>query len=194
MTTRRDKGGKPNDRRPTDDELNLFEAAMRDTARRRPAAPRAKATPTPEKKKPPPKPTTNRRPAATPEPTAPNGVDKRTAQRLQRGQMSIEARLDLHGRQQTAAHRELTAFINASHAVGRRCVLIITGKGAPRADDLDEIMPDRQRGVLKRQVPLWLSEPGLREKVLSVQPAQRQHGGDGALYVLLRRRRETKPK
>ena len=193
MTTRRDKGGKPKDRRPTDDELNLFEAAMRDTARRRPAAPRAKAKPT-AAKKPPPKPTTGGRPSVAPKPTAPNGVDKRTAQRLQRGQMPIEARLDLHGRQQTAAHRELTAFINASHAVGRRCVLIITGKGAPRADDLDEIMPDRQRGVLKRQVPLWLSEPGLREKVLSVQPAQRQHGGDGALYVLLRRRRESKPK
>ena len=189
MTTRRDKGGKPNDRRPTDDEVNLFEAAMRDTARRRPAAPREKAKPT-AGKKPPSKPPAPARPAATAKPTAANGVDKRTALRLQRGQMPIEARLDLHGRQQTAAHRELTAFINASHAVGRRCVLIITGKGTPRAEDADEIMPDRQRGVLKRQVPLWLSEPGLREKVLSVQPAQRQHGGDGALYVLLRRQRD----
>lgn len=189
MTTRRDKGGKPNDRRPTDDEVNLFEAAMRDTARRRPAAPREKAKST-AGKKPPSKPPAPARPAATAKPTAPNGVDKRTALRLQRGQMPIEARLDLHGRQQTAAHRELTAFINASHAVGRRCVLIITGKGTPRAEDADEIMPDRQRGVLKRQVPLWLSEPGLREKVLSVQPAQRQHGGDGALYVLLRRQRD----
>ena len=194
MTTRRDKRGKPDDRKPTDDELNLFEAAMRDTARRRPAAPRAKAKPTAEKKKPPPRPMTDGRPSAAPKPTAPNGVDKRTTLRLQRGQMPIEARLDLHGRQQIAAHRELSAFINASHAVGRRCVLIITGKGAPRAGDVDEIMPDRQRGVLKRQVPLWLSEPGLREKVLSVQPAQRQHGGEGALYVLLRRRRESKPK
>ncbi len=193
MTTRRDKRGKPKDRRPTEDELTLFESAMRDTARRRPAAPRAEVKPA-AAKKPPPKPTTSRRTPVAPKPAAPNGVDKRTAQRLQRGQMPIEARLDLHGRQQTAAHRELTAFINASHAVGRRCVLIITGKGAPRAEDADEIMPDRQRGVLKRQVPLWLSEAGLHEKVLSVQPARRQHGGDGALYVLLRRRRESKPK
>lgn len=196
MTTRRDKGGKPNDRRPTDDELTLFEAAMRDTARRRPAPPRVESPPPAEKKsptKPPPKSPIDRRPAAAAKPSAPNGVDKRTAQRLQRGRMPIEARLDLHGRHQTAAHRELTAFINASHAVGRRCVLIITGKGVPRDQDAAEIMPDRRRGVLKRQVPLWLSEPGLREKVLSVQPAQRQHGGEGALYVLLRRQRD-KPK
>lgn len=192
MTTRRDKGGRSDDRGPTDDELTLFEAAMRDTARRRPAAPRATARPA-TAKKPPPRPPANDRPPPSATPSMPNGVDKRTAQRLQRGRMPIEARLDLHGRQQTAAHRELTAFISASYAIGRRCVLIITGKGTPGADEADEIMPDRRRGVLKRQVPLWLSEPGLGDKVLSVQPARRQHGGDGALYVLLRRRREKKP-
>ncbi len=191
MTTRRDKGRRSDDRGPTDDELTLFEAAMRDTARRRPAAPRATAKPATAKK--PPRAPASDRPPPSATPSMPNGVDKRTAQRLQRGRMPIEARLDLHGRQQTAAHRELTAFISASYAIGRRCVLIITGKGMPGADEADEIMPDRRRGVLKRQVPLWLSEPGLGDKVLSVQPARRQHGGDGALYVLLRRRRETKP-
>ena len=185
MTTRRDKRGKPKDRRPTEDELTLFESAMRDTARRLPAAPRAEAEPA-AAKKPPPKPTTSRRIPVAPRPTAPNGVDKRTAQRLQRGRMPIEARLDLHGRQQTAAHRELTAFINASHAVGRRCVLIITGKGT--RPDADESWT-RERGVLRTQVPHWLATPPLAGVVLAQQAAAPQHGGAGARYVLLRRQR-----
>ncbi len=102
------------------------------------------------------------------------GVDKRTTEKLRRGKMEIEGRLDLHGHNQEGAHRALYAFIDASHAQGKRCVLVVTGKG---------------RGILQSGVPRWLNEPGLRQKVLSVEYAQQKDGGTGALYILLRRHR-----
>jgi DNA-nicking Smr family endonuclease len=104
------------------------------------------------------------------------GLDRRSAQRLRRGQTAIEARLDLHGMTQDEAHRALTRFIAASHAAGRRALLIITGKGTREGE-----------GVLHRSVPRWLAESQCRPFVLAVERAQPRHGGDGALYVLLRR-------
>jgi DNA-nicking Smr family endonuclease len=103
------------------------------------------------------------------------GVDRATAERLKRGRRPVEATLDLHGMTQAEAHRALAAFIAGSRAAGRRCVLVITGHG--RASG----------GVLKAAVPRWLDEPDLRRVVLAIAPAQPQHGGHGALYVLLRR-------
>ena len=120
---------------------------------------------------------------------AANGINKKQAERLRRGKLEIDARLDLHGMLQEEAHRRLSAFIHRAFDRGHRCVLVITGKGAPKEDDFDGFMPNRNRGILKRNVPRWLNEPGLREKVLSVSEAQARHGGSGALYVLLRRRR-----
>ncbi|WP_425407084.1 Smr/MutS family protein [Hwanghaeella sp.] len=102
------------------------------------------------------------------------GVDRRTTDRLRRGKMPIEGRLDLHGHSQESAHRALNAFIDASHAHGKRCVLVVTGKG---------------KGILQSAVPRWLNEASLRHKVLSVEYAQQKDGGTGALYVLLRRHR-----
>jgi DNA-nicking Smr family endonuclease len=103
------------------------------------------------------------------------GLDRRNAQRLKRGQMVIEARLDLHGLTQSEAHGALQRFVARSHDQGRRALLIITGKG--------------HEGVLRRAVPRWLGEPALRPMVLAREEAQPRHGGAGALYVLLRRRR-----
>jgi DNA-nicking Smr family endonuclease len=103
------------------------------------------------------------------------GVDRATAERLRRGRRVIEARLDLHGMTQAEAHRELAGFVAGSRAAGRRCVLVITGHG--RASG----------GILKGAVPRWLNEPELRRHVLAIAPARPQHGGHGALYVLLRR-------
>ena len=103
------------------------------------------------------------------------GVDRATAERLKRGRYPVEARLDLHGMIQAEAHRALTGFIARSRAAGRRCVLVITGHGRMSG------------GVLKAAVPRWLAEPGLRPDVLAITPAQPSAGGDGALYVLLRR-------
>ncbi len=106
------------------------------------------------------------------------GIDRRQALRLKRGQLPIEARLDLHGLTQAAAHRELAAFVARSHAAGKRVLLVVTGKGTREGT-----------GVLRAAVPRWLSEPALRERVLATRPATPRDGGDGALYVLLRRAR-----
>lgn len=112
-------------------------------------------------------------------PGASPGVDRRTAERFRRGQLAVEARVDLHGMTQQEAHRALSSFIRASHDDGIRTVLVITGKGG---------FGD-SRGVLREAVPRWLSEGDLRPRVLSCAWAQPRHGGAGALYVLLRRQR-----
>lgn len=109
-----------------------------------------------------------------------HGVDKRTDEKVRKGRMGIDARIDLHGMTQSEAHGLLISFIRRSHAAGRRMVLIITGKGQ---------MP-RGEGVLRLSVPRWLREADVGRMVLSVHQAQPQHGGGGAYYVLLRRRRE----
>ena len=108
------------------------------------------------------------------------GVDKRLAERLKRGQLAIESVLDLHGQTQDEAHRQLDAFLAAAAHAGRRCVLVITGKGAWR----------EAAGVLREMVPRWLNEAPNRARVLAIAHAQPRHGGAGALYVLLKRRRE----
>lgn len=128
----------------------------------------------------------DREPAPPPRPRAPLpdlkhgaviGVDKRTAERMKHGDMAIDGRIDLHGMTQDAAHASLLAFIGRSFDAGRRCVLVITGKGREGA------------GILRSQVPRWLNQSPLRERILSFSYAKPQHGGDGALYVLVKRRR-----
>lgn len=129
-------------------------------------------------------------PMAAPSPALANkGIDKRTNQRLKRGQMKIDGRLDLHGHYQADAHRALHGFVRAAYDNGRRCLLVITGKGGPKTGDESEIMPARDRGILRRNVPRWLNEAPVRQMVLSIESARPQHGGDGAFYVLLRRKR-----
>lgn len=107
-------------------------------------------------------------------------VDRRTAERLRRGKLVIDDRIDLHHHTQDEAHRALTQFILGASGAGCRCVLIITGKGAV----------SQGGGVLRRQVPHWLNLPPLRPCVLAISQAKPEHGGAGALYVLLRRRRQ----
>ena len=112
-----------------------------------------------------------------------SGIDRANAERLKRGLHPIEARLDLHGKTQVEAHRALAAFIHSESDAGRRCVLVITGRGLGPSGP----------GVLKSAVPRWLEEVGLRRKILAIAPAQPRHGGAGALYLLLRRRRVEPP-
>ena len=108
---------------------------------------------------------------------APGGMDRKKAARLRRGKLKIEARLDLHGMTLAEAHPALNGFIAGAARDGLRLLLVITGKG--RGGD----------GVLKRQVPHWLRMAPLAGLVLEIAPAHARHGGEGALYVTLRRRR-----
>lgn len=118
--------------------------------------------------------------------TAPPAMDAKAFGRLKKGKLKPEARIDLHGMTIAQAHPALNGFILESADQGKRLVLVITGKG--RATE-NYPAHEVQRGVLRRQVPHWLSLPPLRERVLQTLPANLRHGGDGALYVYLRRSR-----
>lgn len=130
---------------------------------------------------PPPKASASQRQRSGPPP-----IDRRTADRLKRGIIPIDARLDLHGLTEAAAFDALGGFIRRSAAAERRHTLVITGKGRDEPDEPGPI-PTRRRGVLRQAVPRWLAEPPLADLVLGVGPAGPGHGGNGALYVLLRR-------
>ena len=184
-------------RRPREDESALWRAAMQDVRplkkksfeRPRPAAAEPAAG---SKAKSASKPNPASRPAARPipPPAAPPrphpelehgksaGLDRRSAERLRRGRLPIDGRLDLHGMTQAAAVERLAEFIAGAQSAGKRCILVITGKGLAGG------------GILREQVPRWLNQPPNRGRVLAFDYAQAQHGGMGALYVLLKRRRE----
>jgi DNA-nicking Smr family endonuclease len=112
-------------------------------------------------------------------PLAPLG--RRLKQRVARGREPIDARLDLHGLTQMQAHAALLRFLRRAQADGTRMALVVTGKGANKSGETHE------RGILRRQVPLWLSLPEFRSLVVGFEDAHIGHGGAGALYVRLRR-------
>lgn len=97
--------------------------------------------------------------------------------KIAKGRLALEARIDLHGMIQSEAHGFLLGFLIRAHERGLRHVLVITGKGTSLGSD----------GALKRAVPLWFSLPEFRPLISSYEPAARNHGGDGALYVRLAR-------
>ncbi len=170
-------------RQPTDDELALWQQVTRDIrpigANGRATSPAAAANgaqPGPPGKPAPPKPPTLS-PPPRPRP-AMQGIDRRTLQRLGRGQIAIDARLDLHGMTQAEAHRHLTLFLAHHQRRGARCLLVITGIGERNTG-----------GILRAMTPRWLAEPPNAQRVIAHAPARRRHGGEGALYVLLRRAR-----
>ena len=110
-------------------------------------------------------------------PLAPIG--RRERSQLSRGRKEIDARLDLHGMTQTRAHHALAGFLQRAHHDGLTFVLVITGKGKMGAES--------ERGVLRRQVPQWLSLPEFRQLVVGFEEAHSGHGGEGALYIRIRR-------
>lgn len=140
----------------------------KETKALRPAPARTSvAVPLPEKKKSPP-------------PLAP--LERKLKQRLSRGRQTIDGRLDLHGHTQAEAHDALSRFLRSAQAKGASVVLVITGKGG-------RTVSGREHGVLKRQVPMWLNLPEFRDYVVGFDDAAIGHGGEGALYVRLRKRR-----
>lgn len=183
-----------NRRTVTKEEETLFAAVVKNVRQRQQTTPIVK-TKIPDLE-PPPRAEPKSKPtqAAIPAPAPPivnrpqstywqnDGIDKRTAEKLRKGRLPIEARLDLHGMRQAAAHPRLFQFIRSSHTAGLRCVLVITGKGGEGGT----------RGVLNVNVPRWLSDPTVKPLILSIRPAQPKDGGDGAYYILLRRQRQIR--
>lgn len=112
-------------------------------------------------------------------PRVSHSLDEPTLDKLSKGRLPIEGRVDLHGLTQEEAYSLLFSFLHRAHSSGIRYVLIITGKGSSSGGD----------GVLRRAVPAWLSTPAFRPLVSSHDHASRHHGGSGALYVRLRRTR-----
>ncbi|MDR3449581.1 MAG: Smr/MutS family protein [Alphaproteobacteria bacterium] len=114
-------------------------------------------------------------------------LDGNTAEKLKRGQITPGARMDLHGMTEAAAHGALLSFLAGAQARGVRLALVITGIGNPKDQDNAEWMRARH-GALKEMVPRWLNEKAFNALVSGSGPAHRRHGGDGALYVYLRKK------
>ena len=160
----KDASGK---RRTTRDERELFQAVVAGHSPvRKPAAAKAKTPAAPAKPVP---------------QKSPAGLDGNTARKLKRGEIAPAAKLDLHGLTEASAHRALKAFVLSAHGRGDRLVLVVTGKGGVSAD------PERPRGVLKSLVPRWLDEAPMAKLIAEMRWAHIRHGGEGALYVYLRK-------
>lgn len=127
----------------------------------------------------PPGPPPRQRAAAPRHPPSPQPIEPGRRRRLERGRDEVGATIDLHGLDQDRARAALTAFLLRGWAEHRRTILVITGKGA---------LGD---GVLRRRVPEWLAEPPLRQIVAGLSEAHRRHGGEGAIYVALKRAQAT---
>lgn len=112
------------------------------------------------------------------------GVNGATLERLRRGLVEPDSRIDLHGLTQACAHRALHAFLAGAAARGLRLVLVVTGKGNPRKDE-DAVWMASPHGALKQMVPRWLAQLDSSVTIVHVQNAHARHGGDGALYVYL---------
>jgi DNA-nicking Smr family endonuclease len=150
-----------------------------------------KAAPLAPKKRPPapPSPVVVVEPEPRPRPVpAALSLDRQTARQLEKGRLAVEARLDLHGLRQRDAHAQLRTFLKSAQARGQRHVLVITGKGAPQSES-KSFYAEEERGMLKQSVPRWLAQPELAALVVSFSSAPRRLGGEGALYVRLRKAR-----
>lgn len=130
-------------------------------------------------------PKTTAKPAVKTAGKNPAGLDGNTRRRLERGEIAPTAKLDLHGLTESAAHGTLLTFLIAAHRRGDRLVLVVTGKGVPS----DAAVPlfERGRGVLRQMVPRWLEEAPMAKIIADKRWAHRRHGGDGALYIYLRK-------
>ena len=176
-------GGRRGKDEPPED-IDLWQEVTRQV---RPLSPKQSTVQPPPRKKPAPQVKVSQAPRERQPPLKGNdpplrhgtssGLDKRQGERLRKGKLPIEGRLDLHGLYQDAAHRALERFLAESVAQGKRCVLVITGRG--RGDS----------GVLRQEVPRWLNQSPNRALVVSFTYAQLKDGGEGALYILLKRQR-----
>jgi DNA-nicking Smr family endonuclease len=159
-------------RHTTDEERELFRAVLSGKALHKKPRPQPKIV--------------HAKPAEKKVQAAPTGVDGQTGERLRRGTIPPDSKLDLHGLTESAAHRALSSFLQTAHRRGDRLVLVVTGKGAPSSSESFD--PERRsRGVLKSMVPRWLCEPQFVRLIADMRNAHHRHGGDGALYIYLRK-------
>ena len=178
MRRRRDRGLTPEERA-------LWQRAIAGTAPRHPDRSSPPEPPAPVAEPPavdrvrfrPPPVSVAREPPLAPD--RPVGIDRRRFERLKQGRLPIEGVLDLHGRTQVEAHLALEHFLARAQLRGWRCVLIVTGKGQAGG------------GVLRHMLPRWLAEARHRQYVVAYTPARPGHGGEGAFYVLVKRRRSS---
>ena len=159
-------------RRTTDEERELFRAVLSGKTLQKKSRPQPKIG--------------LAKPAQKKTPATPTGVDGHTGERLRRGTITPDSKLDLHGLTESAAYRALSSFLQEAHRRGDRLVLVVTGKGARASAETFDLEP-RSRGVLKTMVPRWLGEPQFARLIADLRGAHRRHGGDGALYVYLRK-------
>ena len=117
-------------------------------------------------------------------------LDRQTSRQLDKGKLEVEARLDLHGMRQRDAHAQLRRFLKTAQAKGLKHVLVITGKGVDQTA-AKSFYEEDERGVLRQAVPHWLADPEFATLVVSFSQAPRRLGGEGALYVRLRRPRSV---
>jgi DNA-nicking Smr family endonuclease len=168
-------------RRLSDDERALWRGVARGvTPLRRDAEP---GTPPDQPVRQAPPQSVRKQPQTAKQPPALVQFDRRLRQRVARGHAAIDVRLDLHGLTQQQAHAALLHFLARAQAQGAKLALVVTGKGIGAA-----AAAASERGVLRRQVPLWLSLPEFRRFIVSFEQAHAGHGGEGALYLRLRRR------
>ena len=161
-------------RKTTDEERILFRETISEA---RPLAPIAHAGSLEQSKR------------KTPPSPGASGLDGRTDERLRRGLIEPDARLDLHGFTERDAHHALLVFLRTAQMRRHKLVLVVTGKGARVAADapFDMELNYRSRGILKAVVPRWLREPSFAGIVAGTRQAHNKHGGEGALYVYLRK-------
>jgi DNA-nicking Smr family endonuclease len=151
---------------------------------RAPGAPRAQAMPQPAAELAP-------APPPRPRPSSDDGLDGSWAKRLRSGTLRPDGAVDLHGMTREAARAALHDSLLRLAAAGARVLLVVTGKGsAPGPAPADLMAPGRApRGAIRAELPRWLAEPHIAPLILSVKPAHPRHGGSGAAYIILRRRR-----
>ncbi len=165
-------------RKTTDEERALFTEAFKEARPIKPSANKVRKKPAKSEQNAPKKFT--------------GGLDGNTQDRLRKGALEPDRRIDLHGLTEAAAHRALLSFLRGAHRGGARLVLVITGKGARAADPyapFDMELEMRARGVLKSMVPRWFREPDFAALIADHRSAHIRHGGSGALYVYLKKKR-----
>ncbi len=155
-------------RTTSDEERQLFEQVFKEGRPIKPAMPKAAA----------------RKKTGS---SGPSGINGATQDRLRKGLIEPDAKIDLHGMTQVAAHRTLVTWLTNAYRNGNRLVLVVTGKGNPKNDDNATWMTS-PHGVLKQMVPRWLNEADLAALIADVRPAHVKHGGGGALYIYLRKK------